>query len=196
VWGSLEVNTAKGAVNVTNETGGTVYGMGNGWLLYQADNGYSSDYSLLYQQGAIILVQGSDVVLKAPLQLYLKESPAEGSGVERSIVFNLVSLDGESASYGSSSNALVEMRSTSSFHTRYDFSPAETININVNMPEGYSSEVARQLTEDFINMGLSNDDFNITVNPADSDQELLTITIKNVDHLTMNVLTVEVRVYI
>lgn len=195
VWGSMDVITSGGLSEVTDSTASTIYGRGSGYILYTADNGYIDDYTLLYQQGAIVLKQGGSLVLKAPPEVFLTHSPAPGGGTLRSLKVNMVSFDGESSSHGSSSDAMIEVRAITTFHTSYDFEGGTTILVSIPFPEGYGSVVASYFEEELSSEGLSDSEYEVTLSEPSGGEELLTIQVDGVDALVMNIITVEIRVY-
>jgi len=196
VWGSMDVITASGQCEVTDSTGSTIYGRGVGYILYTADNGYIEDYSLLYQQGAIVMKQGDSLVLKAPPEVFLTHSPAPGGGTLRSLKVNLVSFDGESSTHGSSSNALIEVRAVTTFYTTYDFEGGQTLLVSISFPEGYGSAVVSYFEDELSAEGLTESEYNVTLSSPSGGEELLTLRIDSVDSLVLNIITAEVRVYV
>lgn len=186
--GEVRLRPDSGLYTVSNTTDqNDSQGIARGQLRYSSQNTYYIDQTFVYENGALIIVQGSRAVMKAGPHI---EARREADG-NYTVSITLVSLGG--AASGREGTGDIQVESTLNIYDLTTYAGTDWAlgkGISLNLTTGYPSAWADFLNTTFQRQGtgLLPVDYNVTVGPG-----MVNATFSSVTRLELGIAVVEMQ---
>jgi len=150
--GSLDFDAGKGTIMVyESDDVLNIFGEGGGNLIFDSNNNYYIDQTIVYENGAIIVKQGDSAIIKAAPDIYIEKDPITNF---TSMELTVISLVGNHKSVGGSGDRMIETVLTSDMASPHEFDwsgqggPGKNITLRFNT--FYPSVWEKYFNESFI----------------------------------------------
>jgi hypothetical protein len=150
--GSLDFDSGRGTIIVyQTEDTMNIFGEGGGNLIFDSNNNYYIDQTLVYENGGIIVSQGESSIMKASPDIHVEKDPITNF---TKLELSLISMVGNHRSLGGTDDRMVETVLTSDMDSPHEFDWSAlgsgkniTIKFNTFDPEVWEKFFNKTFTE-------------------------------------------------
>ena len=150
--GSLDFDSGRGTIMVyQTEDTMNIFGEGGGNLIFDSNNNYYIDQTLVYENGAILVSQDDSSIMKASPDVYVEKDPITNV---TSLELTLISMVGNHKNVGGSDDRMVETVLTSDMNSPHEFDWSASAgggkNITVKLNTFYPGVWEKHFNETFV----------------------------------------------